>query len=110
MPDVMADRRDAPRYPFIVAAEVTELSTGVKALARTSDVSRTGCYVDTLNPAAKGAMVHLKLIRGGESFETQAVVKYVSPGLGMGLRFHEYLTEKQLVVLDRWLGEAARNA
>jgi hypothetical protein len=109
MPDVMADRRDAPRYPLILVAEITDPSTGIKVMARTSDVSRTGCYVDTLSPAPKGAQLKLRLTRGRETFETEAVVKYVAKGLGMGLRFHEHLTEKQLVILDGWLSEAAKN-
>lgn len=109
MPDVMADRRDAPRYPLILVAEITELASGTKVIARTSDVSRTGCYVDTLNPAPKGSQIQLRLIRGEESFATEARVVYVSPGLGMGVRFHEHVTENQLIILDRWLAEAARN-
>jgi PilZ domain len=106
MPDVMADRRDAPRYPLILIAEVTEIASAIKVTARTSDVSRTGCYIDTLTPAPKGTHIRLRLMRGEETFETEARVVYVSPGLGMGIRFHEYAAEKQLVTLDRWLGAA----
>ncbi len=109
MPDVMADRRDAFRYPLILVAEITELASGTKLIARTSDVSRTGCYLDTLNPAAKGSQIQLRLTRGQDVFATEARVVYVSQGRGMGVRFHEYVTESQLVILDRWLAEAARN-
>lgn len=109
-PDVMADRRDAPRYPLILIAEITEILSGTKMMARTSDVSRTGCYLDTLKPAPKGTMIQLRLTRGKETVETQARVVYVSPGLGMGVRFHEYVTANQLTVLDQWLGEASRQA
>lgn len=110
MPDVMADRRDAPRYPLILIAEVMEIASGIKMMARTSDVSRTGCYLDTLNPSPKGTQIHIRLIRGQETFETDALVVYVSPGLGMGVRFYEQVTEKQLGTLDRWLGDAARSS
>ena len=51
MPDRMVDRRNAPRNPLFLTAEVTELSSDAILSARTSDVSRTGCYIDTLNPA-----------------------------------------------------------
>lgn len=108
MSNVMADRRDAPRYPLIVMAEVTQTSTGAKLIARTSDISRTGCYVDSLNPVAKGEQIHLRLINRSESFETDALVVYVSPGLGMGLRFAEFVTEKQIAILDSWLAGAAK--
>ncbi|HTQ62721.1 MAG TPA: PilZ domain-containing protein [Candidatus Solibacter sp.] len=109
MPDVMADRRDAPRYPLILIAEVTDINTGTKTIARTSDVSRTGCYVDTLRPPSIGARIHLRLTRAEEVFQTEGRVVYVSPGLGMGVRFREEVTDIQLAILDRWLGEAAKN-
>ncbi len=46
----MQDKRNDPRVPLIAAAEVTEVATGTRLSARTSDLSRTGCYIDTLNP------------------------------------------------------------
>lgn len=107
-PDVMANRRNAPRYPLILIAEVVELPSGTKMMARTSDVSRTGCYLDTLMPAPKGTQIQLRLVCGEEVFQTQAMVVYVSPGLGMGIRFDEQMSEHQLLILDRWLTNAAR--
>ncbi|MGA2096163.1 MAG: PilZ domain-containing protein [Candidatus Acidiferrum sp.] len=107
--NVMANRRGAPRYPLILVAEITEVPSGTKLHARTSDVSRTGCYVDTLKPFPKGVRVNLRLIRGREVFETGAQVVYVSPGLGMGIHFDEQSAAKQLGTLDRWLSEAAKN-
>ena len=109
MSDVMADRRDAARYPLVVMAEVTLVSSGVKIVARTSDVSRTGCYVDTRNPPPAGTQILLRLTQQGQTFSTEARVVYVSPGLGMGVRFQEYVTEAQLATLDRWLDETAKN-
>ena len=38
MADVMADRREAPRYALILAAEVVEIANGAKLTARSSDV------------------------------------------------------------------------
>jgi hypothetical protein len=57
MPDVTVERRSAPRYPLVVAAEVVELPRGARPSARTCDVSRTGCYIDTLNPVPHGSRV-----------------------------------------------------
>jgi hypothetical protein len=108
-PDIMADRRDSARYPLILIAEITEIVSGTKSMARTADVSRTGCYLDTLKPAPKGAQIQLRLMRGDEVFQAQALVMYASPGLGMGVRFNEQMLKSQLDTLDRWLMEAARN-
>jgi len=49
-------------------------------------------------------------MRGKEVFKTRALVVYVSPGLGMGVRFAEHVAESQLRILDSWLIDAARNA
>lgn len=108
-PDVMADRRVATRYPLILIAEVTEIISGAKSMARTADVSRTGCYLDTLKPALKGTQIRLRLMLAEEVFQAQALVMYSSPGLGMGVRFNEQIPESQLNILERWLIEAARN-
>src|SRR5271154_1746755 len=55
MTDVMTDRRDSPRYALTLVAIVTELGNANVVNARSSDVSRSGCYVDTLQPLAPGA-------------------------------------------------------
>ena len=47
-------------------------------------------------------------MRGQEVLQTAATVVYVSPGLGMGVRFDEKMSEDQLVTLDRWLTDAFR--
>lgn len=103
MPDVRADRRVAPRYSLIVVAEVSELSTGACVSARTSDVSVSGCYVDTLNPMKAGTKVRLVLTHSGESLEVFARVVYVSPGLGMGMCFDDPVRPEQLATLQGWL-------
>ena len=108
MPDVMADRRASPRFALILVATLTDLETDTKLNARTSDVSRTGCYVDTLNPIPIGSTVRVTLTRGDEIFETRGKVVYVSPGLGMGIQFQDAVAPSQLAILDRWLEKATR--
>ena len=105
--NVMVDRRSAPRYPLIVLANVTLLGSNVTLNARTSDVSRGGCYIDTLQPLDKGSAVSVRLTQKQEVFEALGTVVYVSPGLGMGVQFHEPLPAAQLAVLDRWFAPLA---
>ena len=109
MSDVMTDRRAAPRYTLILLAEVTDRLSSAKFTARTSDVSRTGCYLDTLNPLPRGTLVQLRLRNQKEIFECGATVMYVSPGLGMGVQFEEIPAE-QLELLDRWLTGASKSS
>jgi PilZ domain len=101
MPDVTVERRSAPRHAMILTAEVIELPRGMKLNARTADISRTGCYIDTLNPIPKGSEVRIRLTHGEETFVTSARVVYVSYGLGMGVAFVN-VEEEQLARLDRW--------
>lgn len=107
MPEAMADRRGSPRYALILIAVVTDLECDAKLSARTSDVSRMGCYVDTLNPVPKGKAVYVVLSRGDETFEARGRVMYVSPGLGMGIKFDEPVDPEQLAKLSRWLERAS---
>ena len=107
MPDVMSNRRNSPRFALILAAVLTEVDSNTRLTARTSDVSRTGCYIDTLNPIPKGKIVNVVLTRGDETFESRGQVMYVSPGLGMGVKFEEPLDPRRLAVLNRWLEDSA---
>jgi hypothetical protein len=109
MSDVLADRREAPRFALTLVAEVTELVNSTVLTARSSDVSRSGCYIDTLNPMPPGTQVNVRLRSEGEAFETAARVVYICPGLGMGVTWGMNPAEWQLATLDRWLQKAARS-
>lgn len=102
MMPVTTERRAAPRYPLVLAAEIHVEASGTNAAARTSDVSRTGCYLDTLNPLPAGTLVLLRLTQGGEQFATHARVVYEIPGMGMGVSFVDVAAPQQ-AVLERWL-------
>jgi hypothetical protein len=102
MPDVTVEKRGAARYPLVLAAEVIEVSSGTRLNARTSDISLTGCYLDTLNQVPTGSQVRLTIAHHDELFEAAAQVMYVSPGLGMGVAFHGVAAEQQ-ARLKRWL-------
>lgn len=106
-PHYVRDRRAFPRYPLILSAEVIERSTGTHLSSRTSDVSRSGCYIDTLNPMPAGSSVCVLLTHEDETIEVSAQIVYVSPGLGMGIRFENPVPPSHLAVLDRWLAAAA---
>jgi len=106
----MADRRNAARYPLIVAAEVVELNGSNSLNGRTSDVSRSGCYIDTLNPMPVASLIQVRLRHGDNLFEAAARVMYVCPGLGMGVMFDKNTSPEQLTILERWLATATVGA
>jgi hypothetical protein len=102
-----AERRSHPRYPCTAAAEITDLGSGARMNARTSDIGRGGCYVDTLNPFPVGATVKVRLTKDNQSFVAQGKVAYGMSGLGMGLMFTSAEPE-QLWTLQRWITELGR--
>jgi hypothetical protein len=99
------ERRRAPRFPFIANAEVLAESAGTRLSARISDISATGCYVDTINPLVDGTAVRLKILTESHTFEAPATVVYSVAHLGMGLRFGE-VQQNALDILQNWLPAA----
>jgi hypothetical protein len=112
MAEVMADRRDFPRYALTLVAHVSEPGNSPVLFAASSDVSRSGCYIDTLNPLQPGTEITVQLRSGEDVFETLARVVYVCPGLGMGVNWATDVPDQQqrFAVLDRRLQKAARTS
>jgi hypothetical protein len=99
-----ANKRSVRRCPFVASAEVTELCSGARLSARTSELSVGGCYVDAHNPFPEGTLVELRILRDQGVFETKAKVVYCDPRFGMGLAFTE-MSPDQRSLLEAWLAE-----
>ncbi|HEY2647003.1 MAG TPA: PilZ domain-containing protein [Candidatus Acidoferrales bacterium] len=95
--------RTTPRFAFIAEAEVN----GVKDRARVSELSARGCYIDSINPLAKGSNVVVRIRYGCSNCVFHGTVLYTHAGFGMGVAFSE-LTHAQRTTLDVWLDELAR--
>lgn len=96
------DRRRSPRFTFIADAEVRDQNGDSQLSARISDISATGCYVDTINPLPDGTAVRVRIFNEEQSFEAAATVAYSLMNLGMGLSFGE-VTPSSRDVLQQWL-------
>jgi PilZ domain-containing protein len=103
------DRRLMPRYPFTASAEALDPQSRARMTARTSDLSRGGCYVDTFCPFPKNSNVKLRLECNKEFLVAQAKVVYSKIGMGMGLCFTP-LEQPHKRVLDKWIGELSGTA
>jgi hypothetical protein len=99
------ERRRSPRLPFIAAVEVHEENTDSRLIARVSDISTAGCYIDTMNPLPDGASMRVRIINGTQSLEAAATIAYSHAHLGMGLNFRE-LQPTSKIILQEWLGTA----
>jgi len=103
-PAVFVERRRGSRYPVTATVEAVDLKSGTRTQARTSDLSRGGCYVDTTSPFPVETTVKMRLRKDTHSFEVEARVVYSLVGMGMGLAFTGADPE-QVEVLKRWIGE-----
>jgi len=96
------ERRLSPRIHFIASAEVLSETVGTRTTARISDLSATGCYVDTINPLPHGTLVKVKIFTETQHFEAPATVVYAHTHLGMGLIFRDVPPVSQSI-LQNWL-------
>ena len=80
------EKRKHGRQPLVMEASWD--GSGSKSLARTVDVSATGCFIDTLALVELGETLDLRLtLPDGEYISVQGVVIYQMPSLGFGVRF-----------------------
>jgi len=100
------ERREGLRFPFTIAADVTELPSQIRVAGRTSDVGLGGCYVDTLTPLSVGAVVRVRLERELRHVDAVAKVVFAHPSMGMGLRFCE-IDHSHEGTLQAWVTEAS---
>ncbi len=96
--------RTVPRYTFVAVAEIIEIESKVCIVGRVTEISRKGCYVDTLNPLPLGTSLSVVISRDQGNFATRGKVIYVHEGIGMGVAFLD-LSDDQLKILDSWLSE-----
>jgi hypothetical protein len=103
------DRRTFPRHHFTAAAEALDAQHRTRMNARTSDLSKGGCYVDTFSPFPLKTGVKLRITREKASFTAEAKVVYSKIGMGMGLAFTS-VDPQEMPVLEKWIGELSGTA
>ena len=90
----VAERRFEQRSPFVATVQMVDLQTRTTTRARTSDLSMSGCYVDTLNPFPVGEALDLWIQKTNETLKMRASVRTQHLGSGMGLVFTDRTSEK----------------
>jgi hypothetical protein len=96
--------RKSPRFPFFASAQLIESRTDARLLARTSDISREGCYLDMLNPLPTGTRLKINVTHQNKQLDAVGLVVHSELNVGMGVRFEEI---GQRSVIDAWLAELA---
>jgi PilZ domain-containing protein len=97
-----SQQRTVPRYTFVATADLTDAASAMKLPGRVAEISRKGCYVDTLNTLPVGTLLDVRISREQGTFVTKGKTIYVQERLGMGVVFLEP-KEDQLRILDSWL-------
>jgi PilZ domain len=102
-----SDRRHAPRYPFIAEAEAIEVASDTKLVAKTSDLSLGGCFLDMLNPTPQGTEVRVRIFHEGATFSALGRVAFILPNMGMGVTFTS-IEQDQQAILQKWIANLSR--
>lgn len=99
-----SERRRHLRFPFTAAVDAIEPRSETKLSGRTSDLSSSGCYVDSLSPFPTGTAIRIRLTRQDVVFEAEAKVVSSQVGMGMGVEFVS-ATPKHVRIFQTWLNE-----
>jgi PilZ domain len=98
------ERRGNPRYGFTATAEVVDMHSRTRMNTRISDLSMEGCYVDTNAPFPVRTKVRIRVTASKKTFETQGVVVYSLPNMGMGIAFSQP-EPLHTAILKSWIDE-----
>lgn len=83
-----------------LSLEVTvEFSSG-KREVRISDLSMSGCFIDSIAPVTQGESVifMVRMPTSGEQLKLNGEVVYVFPNSGFGIKFTDLTEEEQNII------------
>ncbi len=79
--------RPQPRYAFRCEAQFCTRGTGAHMQGVLSDISLSGCYLETLTPFPIGSQVEVRFASNGKPLTFPGIVRVVHPNMGMGIQF-----------------------
>ena len=97
-------QRAVPRYTFVATTELTDSASAIRLSGRVTEISRQGCYVDTMNALPVGTSLNVRIARDQGAFVTKGKIIYVHERIGVGVVFIDP-PKDQLEILDSWLAE-----
>lgn len=100
------ERRRVPRITFKATSVVAEIGSTQVVVAQTTELSRYGCFVKTIQPYPQGTRVHIEMAEAGTTFSALGVVAYVA-GDGMGVIF-SMVEPENYEILAQWLSRTPR--
>jgi uncharacterized protein YukE len=89
------ERRVATRFKCTGGVQVINQQTSAVTWGTVSDISTTGCYIDTATPLPPGTKVNVTLTIVGLELRSAAQVRVCHPAIGMGLSFLQMTPEER---------------
>jgi hypothetical protein len=86
-PEDQKERRRAPRYKIAVAIDIRQERSNAPTHFRTSDISTSGFYIETILPLGVGTELNVAIWLGAEKLLTDAIVRTCHASVGMGVQF-----------------------
>jgi hypothetical protein len=93
--EMPSSRRKHPRYLCTGGVELRQQETGAPVWGNLSDISLTGCYVETVSTLPASSMVVFRLRTHDLDINGRAVIKTSNHAVGMGLAFLHLAAEEQ---------------
>jgi hypothetical protein len=94
-PIVAPGRRRWERHKITILIALYDERTSIPIRVTATDISGSGCYVETLSPLPMGTGLGAELWIGPEKVTTRALVRTSDPRVGMGIEFVGLKTEDQ---------------
>jgi hypothetical protein len=82
-----ANRRRRQRHKVGFPLELRDERNNVPLRINATDISGSGCYIETLTPFAIGTTLQVEFWMEQERINTTAIVRTSDPAVGMGLEF-----------------------
>lgn len=99
-----SNRRRFPRHALIASAVVMEPESGARLELRTSDISGSGCYLDTINALPLGTTLTIEIRHRDKVLRAKGKVAHVDANMGMGVAFTE-MEVGGMEILEGWVRE-----
>jgi len=81
------DRRRFPRQSCMLEAQLVTENSSVGVPVRITDLSLSGCYIETMTPLPHDSAVNIAISKDGKTVYVSGKVRFSSRGLGMGIMF-----------------------
>jgi len=104
----VAERREFPRIPFKANSLVIDPVSAELVAGHTTELSRFGCFVQTIKSLPQRCRVHIQIADAADIFTASGLVAYIT-GHGMGIAFG-IVEAKNAEILEKWLLQKPRQS